>query len=86
MIDKEKVLNAEGLRAQDEFVRHKVLDIVGDLFTLGHPLLAEVSAELTGHKLHIEALKALSQAGLLEEVSTRALTFLWIPKKKRRSF
>lgn len=86
VIDKEKVLNAEGLRAQDEFVRHKVLDIVGDLFTLGHPLLAEVSAELTGHKLHIEALKALSQAGLLEEVSTRALTFLWIPKKKRRSF
>lgn len=86
VVDKEGVLNAEGLRTADEFVRHKVLDIVGDLFTLGYPLLAEVSAELSGHKLHIEALRALSQAGLLEEVSTRALTFLWIPKRKRLSF
>jgi len=82
VIDKEGVLNEEGLRAPDEFVRHKVLDIIGDLYALGAPLLAEVEAELSGHRLHLEALKSLSQAGLLEEAEGRALTFLWVLKPK----
>lgn len=83
VIDEEGVLNEEGLRAPDEFVRHKVLDIVGDLYTLGLPLLAEIEAEYSGHKLHIEAVKTLFQAGYLEEVESRALTFLWVPKRRR---
>lgn len=86
VLDEKGVLNPEGLRAEDEFVRHKVLDLMGDLYTLGLPLMAEIYAEFSGHKLHIEALKTLYQAGFLEEVEERALTFLWIPKKKRPSF
>ncbi|MCS7199917.1 MAG: UDP-3-O-acyl-N-acetylglucosamine deacetylase [Caldimicrobium sp.] len=83
VIDKEGILNEEGLRSRDEFVRHKILDILGDLFTLGLPLLAEVKACSTGHKLHIEALKNMFKAGYFEEVETRALAFLWISKRKR---
>ena len=86
VLDEEKVLNPEGLRSKDEFVRHKILDIMGDLFALGLSLVAEVQAEYSGHKLHIEALKALYYSGLLEEVEERALTFLWIPKRKKLLF
>jgi len=83
VMDEEKVLNSEGLRAPDEFVRHKILDLMGDLYVLGGTLLAEVEASCSGHKLHIEALKSIYQLGLLEEVESRAITFLWLPKKKR---
>lgn len=83
VMDEEKVLNSDGLRAPDEFVRHKILDLMGDLYVLGGTLLAEVEASCSGHKLHIEALKSIYQLGLLEEVESRAITFLWLPKKKR---
>lgn len=86
VLDEERVLNPEGLRSKDEFVRHKVLDLMGDLYTLGLSLMAEVHAEFSGHRLHIEALKSLYHAGLLEEVEERALTFLWIPKKRKLFF
>jgi UDP-3-O-[3-hydroxymyristoyl] N-acetylglucosamine deacetylase len=46
------VLNDGGLRFSDEFVRHKVLDLVGDLFLLGAPILGEVRAVKSGHLLH----------------------------------
>ncbi len=85
VMDAERVLNEEGLRVKDEFVRHKVLDLMGDLYVLGATLLAEVEANCTGHKLHIEALKTLSHLGLLEEIETRAITFLWFPKRKKAS-
>lgn len=85
IMDKEKVLNAEGLRAPDEFVRHKILDLIGDLYVLGGTLLAEVEAYCSGHKLHIDVLKSIYQLGILEEVESRAITFLWFPKKKRFS-
>lgn len=85
VLDEEKVLNKEGLRSKDEFVRHKILDIVGDLFTIGYPLVAEIRADMSGHKLHIDALKTMYEAGYLEEVESRALTFLWVPKRKRSS-
>ncbi|MFN4196666.1 MAG: UDP-3-O-acyl-N-acetylglucosamine deacetylase [Caldimicrobium sp.] len=86
IIDGEKVLNAEGLRAPDEFVRHKVLDLMGDLFATGMTLLAEVEACCSGHKLHIEALKALVQAGLVEIIEPKAITFLWVSKIRRQFF
>src|SRR5262249_10940733 len=46
------VLNPEGLRFQDEFCRHKILDLIGDLAMLGHPLLGHVIAERAGHAMH----------------------------------
>ncbi|MCD6548475.1 MAG: UDP-3-O-[3-hydroxymyristoyl] N-acetylglucosamine deacetylase [Thermodesulfobacterium sp.] len=84
ILDKEKVLNPEGLRADNEFVRHKVLDIVGDFFTLGCPLVAEIEAVYSTHRLHIDALKSLYRAKLLEEVESRALTFLLVYKKRKK--
>jgi UDP-3-O-[3-hydroxymyristoyl] N-acetylglucosamine deacetylase len=46
------VLNPEGLRFADEFCRHKILDLLGDLSLLGHPLIGHVIAERAGHTLH----------------------------------
>jgi len=84
VLDKEGILNPEGLRRPDEFVRHKILDIIGDLYALGYPLIAEIEADCSHHKLHIEALKNIYKAGLLEETEDRALTFFIIPKKFRK--
>jgi len=85
ILDEEKVLNPEGLRTPDEFVRHKILDIMGDIFALGQPLVAEIEAECSNHRLHIEALKSLYKTGLLEEVEERALTFLLIYKRLKKN-
>lgn len=46
------VMNSEGLRFTDEFVRHKIIDIIGDLALLGMPVLGHVEAERTGHGVH----------------------------------
>jgi len=48
----EGMLNQTGLRFRDEFVRHKILDIIGDLALLGMPILGRVVAERSGHILH----------------------------------
>jgi UDP-3-O-[3-hydroxymyristoyl] N-acetylglucosamine deacetylase len=53
------VLNVEGLRFADEFIRHKLLDAVGDLYLLGKPLLAAFSAHKSGHALNNRLLRAL---------------------------
>jgi UDP-3-O-[3-hydroxymyristoyl] N-acetylglucosamine deacetylase len=61
------VLNGMDLRWPDEFVRHKVLDLLGDLMLLGAPLRAHLSVEKGGHGLHHELVKALlATPGLLE--------------------
>jgi UDP-3-O-[3-hydroxymyristoyl] N-acetylglucosamine deacetylase len=52
VLDDESVLNREGLRFRDEFVRHKALDLIGDLALLGLPLQGHVKAECSGHALH----------------------------------
>jgi UDP-3-O-[3-hydroxymyristoyl] N-acetylglucosamine deacetylase len=52
VLDEAGVMNPEGLRWPDEFVRHKVLDLVGDLALLGMPLLGHVQVERGGHALH----------------------------------
>lgn len=59
VMDEYRVLNTEGLRLPDEFVRHKVLDAVGDLYLVGHPLLAAFSAHKSGHALNNKLLRAL---------------------------
>ena len=59
VMDEFHVLNPEGLRGQDEFVKHKILDAMGDLYVLGHPLLASYSAHKSGHGLNNHLLRAL---------------------------
>ncbi|NDP41137.1 MAG: UDP-3-O-acyl-N-acetylglucosamine deacetylase [Aromatoleum sp.] len=52
VLDEYRVLNAEGLRYDNEFVRHKVLDAIGDLYLLGHPLIGQYTAYKSGHTLN----------------------------------
>jgi len=59
VMDDYRVLNAEGLRYDDEFVKHKILDAMGDLYILGSPLMASYSAFRSGHALNNELLRAL---------------------------
>ncbi len=59
VMDEYRVLNSEGLRYADEFVKHKVLDAIGDLYLCGHPLLAAYSAHKAGHAMNNEVLRAL---------------------------
>jgi UDP-3-O-[3-hydroxymyristoyl] N-acetylglucosamine deacetylase len=59
VMDDYKVLNADGLRYDDEFVKHKILDAMGDLYLVGKPLLAAYSAFRSGHALNNKLLRAL---------------------------
>jgi len=53
------VLNADGLRFADEFVKHKILDAMGDLYLVGQPMLAAYSAYRSGHELNNRLLREL---------------------------
>jgi UDP-3-O-[3-hydroxymyristoyl] N-acetylglucosamine deacetylase len=59
VMDDYKVLNADGLRYDDEFVKHKILDAMGDLYIVGKPLLAAYSAFRSGHAMNNQLLRAL---------------------------
>lgn len=59
VLDDQSILNPEGLRFPDEFVRHKVLDILGDLVTLGRPLLGHIETSRAGHDLNQKLVKAI---------------------------
>lgn len=59
VIDADQVLNPEGLRRPDEFVRHKALDAIGDLYVLGGPLLGRFEGVLAGHSLNNAVVRAL---------------------------
>jgi len=59
VIDDYRVMNEDGLRYEDEFVKHKVLDAIGDLYLLGHPLVGEFSGFKSGHALNNRLLRAL---------------------------
>lgn len=59
VMDEFRVLNVGGLRSDDEFVKHKILDAMGDLYVLGHPLLAHYTAYKSGHSLNNKLLRAL---------------------------
>ena len=60
-LDEFRVLNPEGLRYRDEFLKHKILDAVGDLFLGGHNLIGELVAYKTGHGLNNKLLNAIIQ-------------------------
>ncbi|HNN09385.1 MAG TPA: UDP-3-O-acyl-N-acetylglucosamine deacetylase, partial [Azospira sp.] len=62
VLDEFRVLNADGLRYGDEFVKHKVLDAIGDLYLLGYPLLAHFEAHKSGHALNNQLARALLDA------------------------
>jgi UDP-3-O-[3-hydroxymyristoyl] N-acetylglucosamine deacetylase len=59
VMDDYKVLNTDGLRYDDEFVKHKILDAMGDLYIVGKPLLAAYSAFRSGHAMNNQLLRAL---------------------------
>ena len=59
VLDEYRILNNDGLRYDDEFVKHKVLDAIGDLYVLGHPLIGAFTAHKSGHALNNQLLRAL---------------------------
>lgn len=59
VVDEYRILNEDGLRYEDEFVKHKVLDAIGDLYLLGNSLLCEYRAHKSGHSLNNRALRLL---------------------------
>ena len=71
VLDETRVLNSEGLRYDNEFAKHKVLDAIGDLYLLGHPLIGRYTAFKSGHALN----NALSRALLDRPESWEIVTF-----------
>jgi UDP-3-O-[3-hydroxymyristoyl] N-acetylglucosamine deacetylase len=70
VVDDFHILNPEGLRFPDEFVRHKILDAIGDLSLLGAPIIGQLHARKTGHALnHKLVKKLLTEPGLVEMVT-----------------
>jgi len=59
VLDDFRVLNEDGLRYEDEFVKHKILDAIGDLYLLGHSLIGEFSGYKSGHRLNNQLLRKL---------------------------
>ncbi|QRF91723.1 UDP-3-O-[3-hydroxymyristoyl] N-acetylglucosamine deacetylase [Alcaligenes faecalis] len=62
VMDEYRVLNSDGLRYEDEFVKHKILDAIGDLYLIGHPLIARYVACKSGHGLNNQLARALLAA------------------------
>ncbi len=71
VLDEFRVLNEDGLRYGDEFVRHKILDAVGDLYLAGHPILGHYSGYKSGHALNNKLVRQL----LLEQHKWELVTF-----------
>jgi UDP-3-O-[3-hydroxymyristoyl] N-acetylglucosamine deacetylase len=73
VLDETRILNSEGLRFDNEFVKHKVLDAIGDLYLLGHPLVGQYTAYKPGHALNNTLARALlAQPDAFEIVSYEA--------------
>ena len=70
IVDDYRVLNEDGLRYEDEFVKHKVLDAIGDLYLLGHSLIGYFDGHKSGHKLNNKLLKALVADETAWEIAT----------------
>jgi len=71
VVDDVKVLNEGGLRYDDEFVKHKILDAIGDMYMIGHPMLAAYSAFKGGHALNNKLLRAV----LADEANYQIVSF-----------
>jgi UDP-3-O-[3-hydroxymyristoyl] N-acetylglucosamine deacetylase len=59
VVDDDKVLNEDGLRYADEFVKHKILDAIGDLYLLGYSLIGAFNGYKSGHSLNNKLLRSL---------------------------
>jgi UDP-3-O-[3-hydroxymyristoyl] N-acetylglucosamine deacetylase len=70
VLDETRVLNREGLRYDNEFVKHKVLDAIGDLYLLGYPLLGQYTAFKSGHALNNALARALLARADAFEITT----------------
>src|SRR5271170_3217033 len=74
VLDDYRVLNEDGLRYEDEFVKHKILDAIGDLYLLGHSLIGEFSGFKSGHALNHKLLRALmAKKSAWQEVTFESL-------------
>jgi len=71
VVDDYRILNEDGLRYEDEFVKHKVLDAIGDLYLLGHSLIGAFSGHKSGHALNNRLLRAL----MADESAWELVTF-----------
>ncbi len=70
VLDEYRILNEDGLRYEDEFVKHKILDAIGDLYLLGHSLIGEFTGYKSGHGLNNRLLRVLlADAEAWEEVT-----------------
>ena len=80
VLDDYRVLNEDGLRYEDEFVRHKILDAIGDLYLLGHSLIGAYDAHKSGHELNNRILRVLlNDTTAWEEVSYKGTDSASIP-------
>ena len=66
----DSIMNPEGLRFSDEFCRHKILDLIGDLALVGHPILGYVVAERAGHAMHFALVSKLLKDRSLTRLTT----------------
>ena len=74
VLDDEGIMNEDGLRYEDEFVKHKILDAIGDLYLLGHSLIGEFSGFKSGHALNNKLLrKLIGTSGAWQEVTFESL-------------
>ena len=71
VMDEYRILNGEGLRDSAEFVKHKILDAIGDLYVIGHPLIGAYSAHKSGHAMNNQLLRTL----LADEAAYEVVTF-----------
>ena len=69
-VDDDGVVNEEGLRFSDEFVRHKILDAVGDLYLLGHQVIAKFDGYKSGHALNNQLLRNVQRDPTSYEIVT----------------
>ena len=82
VLDDYRVLNEDGLRYRDEFVKHKILDAIGDLYLLGHSLIGAFDGYKSGHALNNELLRTLIadksawEEVIFEDVSEAPISFL----------
>ena len=68
VLDDYRILNEDGLRYDDEFVRHKILDAIGDLYLMGHSLVGEYRAFKSGHELNNQLARALLDDASAHEI------------------
>jgi UDP-3-O-[3-hydroxymyristoyl] N-acetylglucosamine deacetylase len=88
VLDNEGIINDEGLRFEDEFVRHKILDAVGDLSLAGHPIIGRLEASKSGHTLNARLVETLLESRnswrIIEGVGTGL--FVPVPEPAARLF